>query len=80
MAIAARTPRRRVPVNTDALRAARLAAGMSQGRLAAKADVSHNTISRIERGAHREANVNTLRRVARVLHVPLADLIGHPDG
>jgi len=49
--------------------------GLSQAKLAARADVDPSTVNQIERGA-REANVPTLRKLAAALDVSLAELLG----
>jgi transcriptional regulator with XRE-family HTH domain len=49
--------------------------GLSQEQLAAKANVTHATVSRIERGAH-EGTMRTIRKLAKALGVKPQQLIG----
>jgi transcriptional regulator with XRE-family HTH domain len=52
--------------------------GLSQVKLAARADLNPATVNQIERGA-RNASAGTLRKLARVLDVSLVDLIEESD-
>ena len=54
------------------IRELRLAAGISQEELAARADLHRNYVSSIERG-QRDVGVGALQRVATALGVSLAD-------
>lgn len=48
---------------------------LSQEQLAAKANLTHATVSRIERGAH-EGTMRTIRKLAKALGVSAEELIG----
>jgi ribosome-binding protein aMBF1 (putative translation factor) len=61
-----------------ALRTHRLAAGLSQVRLAALADISMSYVSLIERGKHRPAD-EIVARLAAALGVDVAELIDAED-
>jgi transcriptional regulator with XRE-family HTH domain len=56
------------------LKRLREARGLSQVKLAARADVDPSTVNQIERGA-REASPATLRKLAEALDVSIAELI-----
>ncbi|MEA2525864.1 MAG: Helix-turn-helix domain, partial [Thermomicrobiales bacterium] len=56
----------------------RLAAGLSQVRLAALADISMSYVSLIERGKHRPAD-EIVARLAAALGVDVAELIDAED-
>jgi transcriptional regulator with XRE-family HTH domain len=56
------------------LRAARAASGLSQERLADRADLHRTQISLLERGA-REPRLGTIIRLARALRLAPADLL-----
>ena len=64
-----------VPQATTAtkVRRLRLAAGLTQQDLAARADLALRTIARIESGE--QATVSTLQAIAQVLDVTIADLL-----
>lgn len=64
-------PHQRVGENVRALR---LAAGLSQEALAARADLHRTEISLLER-AGREPRLSTIVKVARALKVKPADLL-----
>jgi len=51
--------------------------GLSQDRLSKLADISHNTIIKIESGAIQSPTVDTAQKIAKALGVSLDDLI-HP--
>ena len=70
--------RKRLQIDPQALRAARLAAGFTQERLARKAGIAAITVSRIERGANARAEQESVRRLARALGVPMAQLLVPP--
>jgi XRE family transcriptional regulator, regulator of sulfur utilization len=59
----------------DRIRAARLAAGLTQEQLAQRAGVASVTISQIELG-NRSPTLDTLMRVAAALEIPAATLLG----
>lgn len=63
-----------MPPNTEALRAAREAAGLTQAELARRVGVSVDTIGRAERG-DRDTPATTIGRIARVLGVSLESLL-----
>src|ERR671910_2680583 len=58
----------------DQLKRLRAEKGLSQGRLAARAELDPSTVNQIERGA-REASPATLRKLAEALDVGLAELL-----
>jgi transcriptional regulator with XRE-family HTH domain len=58
----------------DQLKRMRLDKGLSQAKLAARADIDPSTVNQIERGA-REASPATLRKLANALDVGIADLL-----
>lgn len=49
--------------------------GLSQDRLSKLADISHNTIIKIESGAIQSPTMNTAHKIAKALDVSLDDLI-----
>jgi len=49
--------------------------GISQEKLARLADVSNNTIINIEAGKQNNPTIETLRKIAKALNVPIEDLI-----
>lgn len=49
--------------------------GLSQEKLARLADVSNNTIINIEAGKQNNPTIETLKKVAKALDVPVEDLI-----
>lgn len=64
----------------ERLKQLRALAGLSQNELAKRAGVSHPTISYIEAGKHKSVNVDTAKRLAKVLGVSLDLLAGmHED-
>jgi transcriptional regulator with XRE-family HTH domain len=58
----------------EKLRRLRTERGLSQARLAARAELDPSTVNQIERGA-REASPATLRKLAEALDVGLAELL-----
>ncbi len=50
-------------------------ASLSQEKLARLADVSNNTIINIEAGKQDNPTIDTLKKVAKALSVPIEDLI-----
>jgi len=58
----------------ETLRRLRTEKGLSQARLAARAELDPSTVNQIERGA-REASPATLRKLAEALGVGIADLL-----
>jgi|GEM_PF-2173150 transcriptional regulator with XRE-family HTH domain len=59
----------------EQLKRLRTEKGLSQARLAARAEVDPSTVNQIERGA-REASPATLRKLAHALDVSLFELLG----
>ena len=49
--------------------------GLSQDKLSKLADISHNTIIKIESGAIQSPTINTAHKIANALGVSLDDLI-----
>lgn len=49
--------------------------GLSQEKLARMADVSNNTIINIEAGKQDNPTIDTLKKVAKALNIPVEDLI-----
>jgi len=49
--------------------------GLSQEKLARLADVSNNTIINIEAGNQDNPTIDTLKKVAKALDIPVEDLI-----
>ena len=51
--------------------------GLSQDRLAKLADVTNNTIIKIEQGENTNPTLATLKKIAKALGVSLDDLTGY---
>ncbi len=49
--------------------------GLSQEKLARLADVSNNTIINIEAGKQDNPTIDTLKKIAKALNVPVEELI-----
>jgi len=49
--------------------------GVSQDRLSKMADVTYNTIIKIESGANKNPTINTLAKIAKALKIGVDDLI-----
>jgi len=49
--------------------------GLSQDRLSKLADISHNTIIKIESGAIQSPTIDTAQKIAKALGVSLDDLM-----
>ena len=49
--------------------------GVSQDRLSKLADVTYNTIIKIESGANKNTTIETLSKIAKALNVSVDDLI-----
>jgi transcriptional regulator with XRE-family HTH domain len=62
----------------EMLRRLRTERGLSQAKLAARAELDPSTVNQIERGA-REASPATLRKLADALNVSIADLLEDPS-
>lgn len=56
------------------MRAARICINMSQRELARRCGIGNVTICRIENGIVENPNIGTLKAIARVLRVPLAEI------
>ncbi len=56
------------------IRSERLARNMTQRELARLCGVGNVTICRIENGIVEQPNIDTLKAIARVLRVPLAEI------
>lgn len=59
------------------VRAARVAAGLTQGELAEKCGIAVPHISRLEKGTHLPS-VSTLKRVSDALRVPICSFLDPP--
>lgn len=62
-------------VESSKIKRAREKLGLSQEKLARLADVSNNTIINIEAGKQQNTTVETLKKIAKALNVPIEDLI-----
>lgn len=60
-------------VNSEALKALRLASGESQETLAVRAGVSEQALNRIERGRSIQPRVGTLKKLSIALGVPISE-------
>ncbi len=60
---------------TKNLRKLRKTKGFSQEKLARLADVSNNTIIKIEAGKNQNPTLDTLKKIAKVLDVSVDELI-----
>ena len=63
-----------------AIKLARIAVGMKQGELARRAGVTQNYLSILEGGKAGDPSVGLLRRIARVLRVPVHVLLMGEEG
>ena len=59
----------------DNIRKVRKKAGLSQDKLARKADVAYNTVVKIESGENKNPTIETLRSIAKALDVSVDELI-----
>jgi FMN phosphatase YigB (HAD superfamily)/DNA-binding XRE family transcriptional regulator len=59
------------------LQEARLAAGLTQQQLCAKANLSFSTLTKIERGAIKSPSIFTIQSIGSALNLSLDDLVGH---
>lgn len=57
------------------IRKARKKIGLSQDKLARKADVAYNTIVKIESGENPNPTIDTLKKIANALKVDVGNLI-----
>ena len=62
-------------VNSEALKALRLASGESQVSLAARAGVSEQALNLIERGRTLQPRVGTLKKLSVALGVPISEFV-----
>ena len=60
---------------SDNIKKYRNKAGISQDRLSKLADVTYNTIIKIESGANINPTIDTLPKIAKALNVSVDDLI-----
>ena len=60
---------------SDNIRKERKKVGLSQDKLARKADVAYNTVVKIESGENKNPTIETLRSIAKALDVSVDDLI-----
>ena len=63
-------------VLADNLKRYRKAKGLSQEKLAQKAEVTYSTLAKIEAGYNTNPKVLSLIRIAKVLDVTVSDLLG----
>ena len=59
---------------SDNIRKLRQKKGMSQDRLSKKADLALNTIVKVETGENPNPTVETLKKIAKALDIPVGDL------
>jgi transcriptional regulator with XRE-family HTH domain len=69
-----------VSLNHQRLTQLRLAAQLTQFELAVRAGVRPETVSRIESGQTPTPTTATVQALARVLGVPLVELLAEPEG
>jgi transcriptional regulator with XRE-family HTH domain len=62
------------------LRSLRKKKGFSQERLARLADISLNTLTKIESGFAKKPTIQTVVKVARALNVSIEDLVKNSNG
>jgi DNA-binding XRE family transcriptional regulator len=62
-------------VKSSKIKQAREKLGLSQEKLARLADVSNNTIINIEAGKQKNPTIETLKKIAKALNIPIEDLI-----
>lgn len=60
---------------SDNVRKVRKKAGLSQDKLARKAEVAYNTVVKIESGENKNPTIETLRSIAKALDVSVDKLI-----
>ena len=54
--------------------------GLSQDKLSKKADITYNTLIKIESGANKNPTIETMSRIAKALDVKVDDLIEKYEG
>jgi DNA-binding XRE family transcriptional regulator len=62
-------------VKSSKIKQAREKLGLSQEKLARLVDVSNNTIINIEAGKQQNPTIQTLKKIAKALNVPIEELI-----
>jgi len=62
-------------VKSSKIKQAREKLRLSQEKLARLAGVSNNTIINIEEGKHQNPTIETLKKIAKALNVPIEELI-----
>jgi DNA-binding XRE family transcriptional regulator len=60
---------------SDNIKRHRKKLGISQDRLSKLADVTYNTMIKIESGANKNPTIDTLTKIAKALNVKVDDLI-----
>jgi len=62
-------------VESSKIKRAREKLGWPQEKLARLADVSNNTIINIEAGKQQNPTIETLKKIAKAINIPIEDLI-----
>jgi len=60
---------------SEKIRNIRKRRGVSQERLARLADISNNTLVKIEMGIAKEPTITTVKKIAKVLNVSIDELV-----
>ncbi|MFC1566781.1 helix-turn-helix domain-containing protein [bacterium] len=60
----------------DQIRKYRKKNNMSQQKLAEKAKISYNAVTKIEQGAAQSPTIHTVAKIAGALHVSIDELVG----
>jgi len=63
-----------IPLIGENIKKIRKRLGISQDKLSKLADISHNTIIKIESGKIKNPTINTVKKIAKALKVSLDDL------
>lgn len=66
-------------INGHAVRAIRIAQGVSQVELAERSGLNHSYISRLERGQRCHPAPGITKKLAEALGVPMAGILAAPD-
>lgn len=66
---------RDVPLIGENIKRFRKKLGISQDKLSKLADVSHNTVIKIESGGIKNPTIKTIKKIARALKVSIDELI-----
>ena len=61
---------------TKKVLALRKKAGWSQQKLAEKAGLSYNMITKIEQGVAKQPTIQTVMKIAKAFHISLDELVG----